>query len=82
MGELTGGFEPVEDVEIEVVAAGAALDDEWEDSDERGQGDEDVGQPGSGHGESIADGIFGVDGVKSGGRSRFLHTCDYAVRSK
>ena len=28
VGELAGGFEPIEDVEVEVVAAGAALENE------------------------------------------------------
>ena len=34
VGELAGGFEPVEDVEVEVVAAGAAVEDERKDGDE------------------------------------------------
>ena len=41
MGELAGGFEPVEEVEVEVVAAGAALEDEREDGDERGYRDDE-----------------------------------------
>jgi len=36
MGELAGGFEPVEKVEVEVVATGAAVDEEREDGEERG----------------------------------------------
>jgi hypothetical protein len=43
VGELAGGFHPVEEVEVEVVAAGAAIDEEWQDGDERGYWDEDVG---------------------------------------
>ena len=41
MGELAGGFEPVEEVEVEVVSAGAAVEDEREDGDESGDGDEE-----------------------------------------
>ena len=29
VGELAGGFQPAEEVEVEVVAAGAAVEDEW-----------------------------------------------------
>ena len=43
VGELARGFEPVEEVEVEVVAAGATVDEERKDGDERGYGDEDVG---------------------------------------
>jgi hypothetical protein len=50
VGELAGGFEPVDDVEVEVVPAGAAVEDEGCDSDERGHGNEDQGPAVSGHG--------------------------------
>ena len=43
MGELVGGFEPVEEMEVEVVAAGAALEDEGEDGDECGYRDNQEG---------------------------------------
>ncbi len=36
VGELAGGFHPAEEVEVEVVAAGAAVDEEWDDGEERG----------------------------------------------
>ena len=36
VGELPGGFEPAEDVEVEVVTAGAAVDEEGKDGDQRG----------------------------------------------
>ncbi len=42
VSELAGGFEPVEEVEVEVVAAGAAVEDEREDGDECGYWDEEV----------------------------------------
>jgi hypothetical protein len=50
VGELAGGFEPVEDVEVEVVAAGAAVEDERKDSDERGDRDEQVVEAVARHG--------------------------------
>ena len=40
VGELAGGLEPVEDMEVEVVTAGAAVEDESQDGDEGGEGDE------------------------------------------
>ena len=43
VGELAGGFEPTEDVEVEVVAAGAAVYQEGNDGQERGYGDQEVG---------------------------------------
>jgi hypothetical protein len=45
VAELVGGFEPVEEVEVEVVAAGAAVKDEWKDGDECGERDQEVGEP-------------------------------------
>ena len=54
VGELAGGFKPIEDVEVEVVAAGAAVEDEREDSDERGDRDEQVV-------EAVA--LHGVEGI-------------------
>ena len=43
VGELAGGLHPVEEVEVEVVAAGAAVQDEGKDGDEGGEGkDEEV----------------------------------------
>ncbi len=44
VGELLGGFEPVEEVEVEVVAAGAAVEDEGKDDDECGYRDEEIGK--------------------------------------
>ena len=43
VGELAGGFEPVEEVEVEVVAAGTAVCKERDDGGKGGYGDEDVG---------------------------------------
>jgi hypothetical protein len=43
VGELVGGFEPVEEVEVEVVAAGAALKDEREDGDACGYRENEKG---------------------------------------
>ena len=40
--ELPGGFEPVEDVEVEVVATGGAVEDEGEDGYERGEREDEV----------------------------------------
>ena len=37
VAELARGLHPVEQVEVEVVAAGAAVEEEWEDGDEGGQ---------------------------------------------
>jgi hypothetical protein len=54
VGELAGGFEPVDDVEVEVVPAGAAVEDEGCDSDEGGQGDEDQGPAVSRHGFRVS----------------------------
>ena len=42
VGELAGGFEPAEEVEVEVVAAGAAVEDEGQDGEERGERDEEL----------------------------------------
>ena len=42
VGELAGGLHPAEEVEVEVVAAGAALQDERKDSDERDEGEHKV----------------------------------------
>jgi hypothetical protein len=36
VGKLAGGFHPAEKVEVEVVAAGAAFDEQGEDGEERG----------------------------------------------
>jgi len=36
VSELAGGFHPVDEVEVEVVAAGAAVEDEGEDGDAGG----------------------------------------------
>ena len=36
VSKLACGFHPVEEVEVEVVAAGAAVDEKWQDGDERG----------------------------------------------
>ncbi len=41
MGELAGGFEPVEDVEVEVVSAGAAVEDQGQDGDKCSDGNEE-----------------------------------------
>jgi hypothetical protein len=38
------GFEPVDEVEVEVVAAGAAVADEREDDDERGYRNQEIGK--------------------------------------
>ena len=55
VGELAGCLEPVEDVEVEVVAAGAAVEDERKDGDERGERKKDVGKSVALHGyEGIA----------------------------
>jgi hypothetical protein len=43
VGELLGGFEPAEDVEVEVVAAGTAVDEERDDGEECGYWDEEIG---------------------------------------
>jgi hypothetical protein len=56
VGELAGGLHPVEDVEVEVVAAGAAVEQERNDGEQRGDRDEDVGKPVAMHGyEGIAE---------------------------
>ena len=39
MGELVSGFEPVDEVEVEVVAARAAVEDQRQNGDERGERD-------------------------------------------
>jgi hypothetical protein len=41
--ELAGGFHPVEQMEVEVVAAGAAVDEQRKDGEEGGYGDEEIG---------------------------------------
>src|SRR6266851_2476391 len=46
VGELSGGFEPVEDVEVEVVAAGAAVAEEGDEDDERGEREDQVVEAG------------------------------------
>jgi len=49
MGELGGGLEPAEEVEIEVVAAGGTVAEEGENRQKRSEGDEDaVGSLGHG----------------------------------
>jgi hypothetical protein len=55
VGELAGGFHPAENVKVEVVAAGAAFDEKREDGKERGYWDDKIREPGSVHGESIAE---------------------------
>ena len=60
VAELGGGFEPVEDVEVEVVAAGGAVEDEGKGGDEGGGRDEDVWEAVARHGLSIGNGPDGV----------------------
>ena len=48
VAELAGGFEPVEDVEVEVVSAGAAVEEEGQDRDERGDGEYEEVESGPG----------------------------------
>ena len=42
MAELLRGVEPALDVEGEVLAAGGAVDEEWVEDEEDGEGDEEV----------------------------------------
>jgi hypothetical protein len=52
-------------VEVEVVAAGAAVEDEWQDGDECGERDQEIRKPVALHGVSIAElkvGLRVVDG--------------------
>jgi hypothetical protein len=44
VSELLGGFEPVDEMEVEVVATGAAVADEGKDDDECGYRDEEIGK--------------------------------------
>jgi hypothetical protein len=44
VSELVGGFEPVDEVEVEVVAAGAAVADERKDDDECCYRNEEIGK--------------------------------------
>src|ERR1700689_1738604 len=57
VGELAGGFKPVEDVEVEVVAAGGAVEDEGKDGDQRGEGEEDVGKSVALHGVRVSQSV-------------------------
>jgi hypothetical protein len=44
VSELLGGFEPVGEVEVKVVTAGAAVADERKDDDECGYRNEEIGK--------------------------------------
>ena len=75
VGELVGSFKPVEDVEVEVVAAGAALEDERKDSDERDDRDEDVGNSIAPH-DSRVSRIWGADSMVNNRRCLIAATTE------
>jgi len=45
VSELVGGLHPVEEMEVEVVAAGTAVEDEGKDGDAGGEWDQEIGEP-------------------------------------
>ena len=52
-GELPSGLLPGEEVEVEVVAAGAAVQEKGGDGEQGGERDEEEGQPGGLRGEAV-----------------------------
>ena len=54
VGELAGGLLPGEQVEVKIVAAGAAVEEKWKNSKECGERNEEIGKPVALHGERVA----------------------------